>query len=158
MKRSSMSRAAAIMAVLAAPAFALPSLAFAQAAPASAAAAESPAHNVEAHILALHNQLKITPAEEPQWSTFAQVMRNNATQMEQAFQARGANLDSMNAVADMQSYAKLAQLQSDNMQHLAVSFQTLYNSFPAEQQKLADGVFRQRIASHSKPGMKSAQP
>jgi protein CpxP len=157
MKRFSLSRAAAVMAVLTVPAVALPATVFAQAVPASAAAA-SPAHNVEAHIQALHDQLQITPAEEPQWATFAQVMRNNAAQMGQAFAARGANLGTMNAVADMQSYAQIAQIQSENMLKLAVSFQGLYNSFPADQQKLADGVFREKIASHPKPGMKSAQP
>ena len=167
MKRFSMSRTAAVLAVLAVPALAAPGVVFAQSAPASAATASaapasaataSPAHSVEAHIQALHAQLQITPAEEPQWATFAQVMRENASQMEQAFQARGASLGSMNAVADMQSYAQLAQLQSDNMQKLAVSFQALYKTFPPDQQKLADGVFREKIESHTKPGMKSAQP
>ncbi len=150
MNRSLLSRTAAFMAVLAMPVLAMPSHVFAQAAPAAAAAA-SPAHNVEAHIQALHNQLQITPAEEPQWAAFAQVMRTNAMQMEQAFAARGASLGTMNAVQDMQSYAQIAQVQSANMQKLAASFGTLYSSFPPAQQKLADGVFRAKMATHAKP-------
>jgi hypothetical protein len=150
MNRSSVSRTAALMAVLAMPVLAMPSYVLAQSAPASAAAA-LPAHNVEAHIQALHDQLQITPAEAPQWAAFAQVMRDNAMQMEQAFAARGASLGTMNAVQDMQSYAQIAQVQSANMQKLAASFATLYGSFPPAQQKLADGVFRTKIVSHAKP-------
>jgi hypothetical protein len=156
MKRYSLFRGVAVLAVLALPALALPSAVFAQTAPASAAA--SPRHSVEAHIQALHDQLQITPAEEPEWAAFAQVMRENAAQMEQAFATRGANLATMNAVADMQSYAQIAQIQSANMQKLAASFQALYERFPAEQQKLADNVFREKMASHPRAGMKPAQP
>jgi protein CpxP len=162
MNRSSMARAAAVLAALALPCLSLPASALAQAVPAGAtpasAAAPTPKQNVEAHIQALHDQLQITKAEEPQWTVFAQVMRNNATQMEQAFAARGASLETMNAVEDLQSYAQIAQIQSANMQKLAASFQTLYDGFPAAQQKLADGVFRVRMAGHAKPGMKSATP
>jgi protein CpxP len=152
MIRSSMSRAAVFMAVLAAPVLAMPAVVFAQSAtPSAASSAQGPGQNVDAHIQVLHEQLQITPAEEPQWASFAQVMRGNATQMEQALQARGTNLENMNAAQDMQSYAQLAQLQSGNMQRLAASFQTLYASFPPAQQKVADGVFRAKIAQHTKP-------
>lgn len=157
MNRSSPYRAAAVLAALALPSLGLPVAAFAQAAPASAAA-PTPAHDVEAHIQALHDQLQITKAEEPQWAVFAQVMRNNAAQMGQAFQTRGATLETMNAVEDLQSYAQIAQIQSANMQKLAASFETLYNGFPAAQQKIADGVFRVRMPAHAKPGLKSATP
>jgi hypothetical protein len=40
---------------------------------------------VENHIKQLHAQLRITPAEQPQWDQFAQVMRDNARDMDQAF-------------------------------------------------------------------------
>jgi hypothetical protein len=153
MNRSSPFRAAAVLAAISLPSLALPAAAFAQAAPASAAA-PTPAHDVEAHIQALHDQLQITKAEEPQWAAFAQVMRDNANAMGQAFQTRGASYEQMTAVQDLQSYAQIAQVQSDNMQKLAASFQTLYNSFPPAQRQLADGVFRARIAAHAKPGMK----
>jgi hypothetical protein len=157
MNRSSPFRAAAILAAIALPSLALPAAAFAQAAPASAAA-PTPAHDVEAHIQALHDQLQITKAEEPQWAIFAQQMRDNAEAMGQAFQARGARMGTMNAVEDLQSYAQIAQIQSENMQKLAASFQTLYNGFPPAQRQLADGVFREKMAAHAKPVPKSATP
>ncbi len=102
----------------------------------------------EQHIKQLHDQLQITPAEQPQWDKFAQVMRDNAEQMEQALMARGQNAATMTAVVNMQSYAKLTQVHADNMQKLSSAFQTLYNSFPAQQQKLADGVFQNKAAKH----------
>ena len=54
--------------------------------------------------------------------------------------------------------AQIAQIQSENMQKLAASFQTLYNGFPPAQRQLADGVFRERMAAHAKPVPKSATP
>jgi hypothetical protein len=97
---------------------------------------------LERHIQLLHDQLGITAAEEPQWAQFAQVMRDNAAQMEQAFRARGAHLASMNAIDNMQSYAELAQIHATNMQKLASAFQALYAIFPEPQKMLADAVFR----------------
>ncbi len=157
MNRSSPFRAAAVLAAIALPSLALPVAAFAQAAPASAAP-PTPAHDVEAHIQALHDQLQITKAEEPQWAIFAQVMRNNADAMEQAFQTRGATIETMSAVEDLQSYAQIARIQSENMQKLAASFQTLYDGFPPAQRQRADAVFRVKMLAHAKPGLKSATP
>jgi protein CpxP len=96
----------------------------------------------------LHRELQITPAEETQWAAFAQVMRDNAAQMDAAFSQRGGALATMNAVQDLQSYAQISQIQSDNMQKLATAFQTLYASFPASQQKVVDGVFRPAQVRH----------
>jgi protein CpxP len=117
-------------------------MAHANGAPSETALLKGMSKNVEAHIAALHTQLKITPSEETQWAAFAQVMRDNAAQMDAAFTQRGQTIETMNAVQDLQSYAQIAQVQSDNMQKLAAAFQTLYASFPASQQKLADAVFR----------------
>jgi hypothetical protein len=58
---------------------------------------------VERRIKELHGQLQITPAEEPQWNEFAQVMRENARDMDQAFMQRAQQHPTMNAVQNMQS-------------------------------------------------------
>ncbi len=139
--------------ILAAAAFAVPGVAFAQttsAAPAQAAEAPaSPAPKlapnvagkVDHHIQDLHTQLQITPAEEPQWQQFADVMRSNAAQMGEAFKGRADKLSSMSAADNMQSYAQIAQVHAGNMQKLATAFQTLYASFSDAQKKNADTVF-----------------
>jgi LTXXQ motif family protein len=97
---------------------------------------------VEAHITALHKELGITAAEEPQWTQFAQVMMDNAARMNQAFEARHAQVDTMTAVDNMNSFAQLSEVNATNTQALAGAFATLYQSFPAAQQKVADAVFR----------------
>lgn len=146
----SVARAAAVFAICALPAASLSISAFAQSATIPAhgssetALLKGQSKNVEAHIAALHDQLQITAAEEAHWAAFAQVMRDNALQMDAAFVQRGQAFATMNAVQDLQSYAQIAQVQSDNMQKLAAAFQTLYVSFPPSQQKLADAVFRPR--------------
>ncbi len=116
----------------------------APAAPSAAPATLSPAVSarVEQHIKALHDQLGITTAEQPQWDQFAQVMRDNAAQIGQAFQARGAKIATDSAADNMQSYAAIAQVHATNMQKLASAFQALYTSFPDAQKQKADTVFR----------------
>jgi protein CpxP len=157
MKRTLVPHLAALMGAIALPALMIPAGARAQSAsspavtPSSQAAGPSDAtpslptpmsEKVEKHIEQLHDQLEITTAEEPSWHEFALVMRDNAAQMERALTQRGANLSSMNATETMQSYAQLAQLHATNMQKLASTFQTLYNSFPSSQKMIADNVFR----------------
>jgi len=125
----------------------MPLTAFAQSNPPAAAhsqTATSSPDMVEQHITALRNQLKITPAEQPQWDQFAQVMRSNAADMNQTFQQRGAKLASMNAAEDMQSYADLTAQHAQAMQKLATAFQNLYAVMPASQKATADAVFRAR--------------
>ena len=97
---------------------------------------------MEQHIRKLHDQLAITAAEQPQWEQFAQVMRANAAQMGSASNDRGAKLAAMDAADSMKSYANLAQVHASNMQKLASSFQSLYDTFPDAQKKTADAVFR----------------
>ncbi len=155
MKRFSLPQKFLFLATVALPVLCVPS-AFAQTSPAPVNATtmkapmESMSARVAEHIAHLRAELQITPAEEPQWHQFAQVMRGNATQMEAAFKARAMNMGSMNAVQDMQSYAHLAEIHASSMQQLSAAFQTLYASFPPAQQKIADGVFRQSASMKMK--------
>jgi periplasmic protein CpxP/Spy len=112
----------------------------------------SAAERVEQHITQLHAQLHITPAQQPQWDQFAQVMRDNAKGMEQVLEQRAASFATMNAVDNMQSYAHVAQQHAQDTQKLATAFQTLYGSLSDDQKKNADVVFRGRgdRAGHKK--------
>lgn len=100
------------------------------------------AARVEARINRLHAELAITPEQKPQWDQFAQVMRDNAQNMEKAFDQRGARLATMSAAANMQSYADVAVAHAQDVQRLAVAFQSLYNSFSDSQKQTADQLFR----------------
>jgi protein CpxP len=144
---------AAVVALLAQPAAALAQPTQSPAPAAPSAAASSPMtsqpvsgknmeERVENHIKQLHAQLQITPAEQPQWDQFAQVMRENARDMDQAFMQRAQQYATMNAMQNMQSYEQMAEAHVRHLQKLVPAFDNLYNAMPEQQKKLTDQVFR----------------
>lgn len=125
------------------------------AAPASAPATGGKKHadEVEAQIKSLHDQIKITSAQESQWDTFAQVMRDNAQKTRDAYHERGQKFSSLNADDSLKSYAALAQLHADNVQKLSAAFSTLYASLSDDQKADADSAFRyERAKRHHHHG------
>ena len=104
---------------------------------------------VERRIKELHGQLQITPAEEPQWNEFAQAMRENARDMDQAFVQRAQQFPTMNAVQNMQSYEQLSEDHAQRVQKLVPAFQKLYDAMPDEQKRVADQVFRANAEKHT---------
>jgi protein CpxP len=163
MFRSTYLASVAVAAVLA-----LPAAAFAQSATAPAATTAPPApaeatsplsshpvpggnveQRVEQHIRELHAQLRITPAEQPQWDQFANVMRDNARDMNQQFTARREQFLTMNALQNMQSYEKIADAHAQHLQQLVPAFENLYNAMPESQKRLTDQVFRENAQAHA---------
>ena len=125
--------------------------AMAQPLPVAATTAEHPAaegsrHAATAHvdqrIGELHAKLAITPAQQPQWDRFTQVMRDNATAMDRRFQRRRQTLPTMSAAENMQSYAHLVVEHGQDVQKLSAAFTTLYAGLSAPQQRIADQSFR----------------
>lgn len=115
---------------------------------------------VDARIASLHKRLKITAAQEPQWQQVAQVMRDNAAQIEQQVKERNAKLKTMTAVDNLQTYSDIAQAHADGLKKLVPVFDTLYGSMSDAQKKIADSVFRgiaERHAAH-KAAPKPAAP
>lgn len=105
---------------------------------------------VEARIKELHAQLRITPAEEPQWNEFAQVMRENARDMDEAFMQRAQQYPTMNAVQNMQSYEQISEQHAQRVQKLIPAFQKLYDAMPDQQKQLTDQVFRANSEKHQR--------
>jgi len=103
---------------------------------------------VEHRIKELHSQLQITPAEEPQWNEFAQVMRENAREMDEAFMQRAQQFPTMNAVQNMQSYEQISEEHAQRVQKLVPAFQKLYDAMPDRQKRMADQVFRANAEKH----------
>ncbi|NLP65661.1 Spy/CpxP family protein refolding chaperone [Paraburkholderia sacchari] len=116
----------------------------AAAAAASGAEARAAQHQqrVEERIAYLHSSLKITAAQEPQWKTFADVMRSNGQTMAGLYKQRAEGQAQRNALDDMKQYAQITQAHADDMQKLVTAFEPLYNSLSPEQKKLADVTFR----------------
>jgi protein CpxP len=113
---------------------------------ASRAPGETMAQMAEQRITDLHTRLHITAAEQSQWDQFAQVMRDNAKDLDDAYQQRAASFDKMNAVENMQSYAQIEQTRAQDLQKLVPAFQTLYASLSDQQKQEADRLFRNQAA------------
>ncbi len=91
--------------------------------------------------------MAITTDQQPAWSVFAQVMRDNAQNTDTLFQQRAQSAATMSAVDNMKSYAAIARAYAENTQHLADAFETLYAKLSPPQQQIADTLFRQPVAS-----------
>jgi protein CpxP len=101
----------------------------------------SGAESVEAKIDALHSKLGITEAQEEQWKKLAQVMRENATSMEQLIQARKAKGKNLNAVEDLKSYSEITDAHAAGLHKFITVFEALYASMSDDQKKTADKIF-----------------
>jgi len=128
------------------------------AAPASASAARA-RHDqrVEQRIAYLHSQLKITSQQDPQWNTFADVMRSNSEKMGDLFQQRKSEAND-SALDNMKQYAEITQAHADGTKRLVDAFEPLYTSLSPEQKKLADTTFRNQPPEGGKHHRGSARP
>lgn len=97
---------------------------------------------VEQRIDALHAKLQIKPTQQPQWDAFAQVMRENGREMDQAFHQRINTLGGMGAPENMASYAQVAMAHAQGVQKLVPVLQALYDTMSDSQKMIADKVFR----------------
>ena len=112
-----------------------------------AAPADSSADPVEAHIKELHNRLHITAAQQAQWDSLVQVMRNNAKAMDDLQKQRGENAKAMTAVDAVKSYQAVIEAHEAGMAKFVPAFQTLYESMSPAQKKTADAMFRTKVRS-----------
>jgi hypothetical protein len=127
-----------------------PSARPAQTPAATATRRRGPAAAVEARISALREKLHVTPAEEPQFKAYADVMRQNAQAMEELFAERAKSPDP-SAVGRLRWYAKLTAAHAEAVGKLVAPFEALYQSLSPQQKKAADTYFaqlRQRPAPH----------
>jgi protein CpxP len=106
------------------------------------AAKTSAEDRVEARIKDMHAKLKITAAQEDQWSRVAQVMRDNAKTMDALTQARHERSKTMTAVEDIKSYLEVAEAHADELRKFTPVFTTLYDGMSDSQKKEADTLFR----------------
>jgi len=101
------------------------------------------AETVEMRISKLHTELKITPAEEVNWTPVAQAMRDNEMKMQAMITAKKSEpAHDINAVEDLKNYEMFNQAHADGLKLLISSFEVLYLTMPDDQKHLADDVFR----------------
>ena len=114
--------------------------------PQTSPAPPPPQTAADQRIQALRVQLHITDAQTPQWTAFAQAMRDNATSTDALFRQRAGAAASMNALDNMKSYAKVARAYADNTEALATAFEALYGTLTDQQKQTIDTLFRQDAA------------
>lgn len=144
----------AFAAIAAPPAAGNPTVVAPATATAKPAVHQSQASTVEQRIADLHAKLQITAAQQTQWEPFAQVMRANATGIDQAFQSRVKALPGMTAADNVKSYAVITAEHAQEMQKLVPVFQTLYDTMSDGQKHVADQLFR-ADANHGAPARHS---
>jgi len=113
------------------------------------------AASVEARIKRLHDRLKITAAETDLWNQVAQVMRDNARDLDTLIRSRDHDARTMSAVDNLRNYQKIADAHADGLKKLVTAFGALYDAMPDSQKATADAVFGRRVRGHAaaaKPG------
>ena len=143
--RQSLLVATAMLALSAAALAATPPTAAPPNAVATAPVLQDEDHNltvrVEQRITDLHTKLQITAAQQPQWDRFTEIMRTNARNMVQGFDARVMALPGMTAPDSLQSYATMAASHAADMQTLVPAFKALYLTMSDDQKRVTDKVF-----------------
>jgi hypothetical protein len=120
-------------------------------APGVVLAADPIAHadRTELRITNMHSKLKITAAQEEQWTKVAEAMRDNAKTMDTLTQARVDHAKDMTAVDDLKSYGEIAGAHADGIKKLTPMFADLYAGMSDEQKKEADTLFRHGDRKHA---------
>jgi periplasmic protein CpxP/Spy len=96
------------------------------------------APNVESSIAMLHQRLGITPAQEPAFNAFANVVRENART-----QTGGPPPANANAVYALQQAIRYGEQEIDGMRRMLPALQGLYATLSPQQQAVANQLFRQ---------------
>ena len=95
---------------------------------------------VEQRIRTMHDRLRLTSKQEPEWSDVAKVMRDNETDIHKLVQSRHEN-EPMNAVEDLKSYETIADAHADGIKRLIPVFESVYDSLSDAQKANADSMF-----------------
>lgn len=99
----------------------------------------SPGRHVEGRIAYLKAELRVTDAQAPLWNRLADVMRQNAKAMDDAFSAvrRDPNA-APSALASLEARARLTEVRAQATQHFVAAFRPLYDAMSDDQKKSAD--------------------
>lgn len=100
---------------------------------------DMPLKHVEGRLAFLKTELKITPAQEPQWTKFAEVVRNTAknAQATKPPMMQGG-MKALTAPERLAHYEKALTARLETVRVLKAAVDPLYASFSDEQKKLAD--------------------
>ena len=112
-----------------------------------------PGERVEARLAYIKTALKIADAQQPQWDAYAQLVRKNAQDMDQRFQARRSGAPGRETRQRPNAIERLEKAQSfhaaaiTRLNQLLAVEKPLYAALSPEQQKVADVVLNPRFQS-----------
>jgi periplasmic protein CpxP/Spy len=115
----------------------------------SNASAPAVSKRIELRIKKLHDELKITAGEEPQWAAVAEAIRDDARTVGVLIHERREKAATMNAVDDLRSYQAISEAHANGVAKLVTAFTALYDVMPPEQKKIADAVFAKSMHPHA---------
>ncbi len=96
---------------------------------------------IEMRITKLHDQLHITPDQEPAWKKVDTAMRENAKSMKALYDQWGKQADKMSALESMRMQGEMAEEHAKGQRNLIPAFEALYSMMSPEQKTIADLVF-----------------
>jgi hypothetical protein len=112
-----------------------------------------PFRHIEGEIAFYRTELKITDAQAPQWTAFADALRTNAGKLRQAMmQARGAQGPVTAPEQLERRIAMLSELQ-DAMQTMLAAAKPLYAALGDDQKKVADELMAEHMMAMRARGM-----
>lgn len=119
-------------------------------APGLSFAVDKDAHEdqTELRIKDMHTKLKITAEQETLWSKVAQIMLEEAKNMDVLTQTRIEHAKDLTAIDDLKSYAEIAEAHANGIKKLTPAFAELYAGMSDAQKKEADLLFREGISKH----------
>lgn len=100
----------------------------------------SASRHIEGRIAFLKAELGITPQQQAQWDKLAQVMRDNAKELDAnlAQMRAQAGTETRNAVQSLEARGHFAALKAQQSTRFLAAFRPLYDSFSDQQKKAAD--------------------
>lgn len=99
-----------------------------------------PADHIEGRIAYLHAELKITDAQMPAWTEFANVLRANAKRIEEAQKAQ-AQRTTTTAADRLDDQERWLTARLENVKALKPTFTKLYAALDDSQKKIGDELF-----------------
>jgi len=113
-----------------------------------------PGERIDARLAYLHTLLKITPAQEPQWSTLAAVLRRQAQARDADIQRRRSDRAAQqqaqtpvprpSVIDRLQRRQQVMSNAAVRMNEILAAAKPLYASFSDDQKKIADDFFVRR--------------
>jgi protein CpxP len=100
---------------------------------------------VEARVKSLHDALKITASQEPQWQAVADVMRENAKTTGDLIEERARKAKTLTAIDDLHSYEAITEAHTAGVKKLIPAVEALYATMSDAEKKNADAVFGHRV-------------